>query len=160
MRDVVEARALIARSGAALGLRESLIGRIFEGTPIDFPVIIAERLPFFVHRAGMIGITLFGRVYLHARAQAYSPSSLLLLLRHEAEHVAQQRRQGLLFYPRYLFAWLRLFIAELFAPSKSRRHAGSAWHRAYRLIPAELEAYGAEARARLLLEEFARRESV
>lgn len=151
MRDVVAAGPLIDAAAREARVDAGTIDRIFEGTPRDFDVIFTDRLPFRVDRLGMTGITLFGRVYLRAAARSLTPESLLLLLRHEAEHVRQQRRRGLGFYPRYLLGWLGRFAAEL----ASRRDSGgairAAWHRAYRAIPAECDAYEAEARARSLL---------
>jgi hypothetical protein len=143
---------MIERAAAELGLDGATIDRIFEGAATDFDVIITPRLPFLVHRAGMAGITLGGRVYLHAGVRSYSPTALLLLLRHEAEHVAQQRREGLAFYARYAGAWLRGWARELLGRGgRAGEGRAGARHRAYMMIPAEREAYGAEARARALL---------
>lgn len=152
MRNVVDARSLIASAAREAGLDRAVIDRIFEGIPTDFPVIFTERLPLGAGILGMIGITLFGRVYLRSAMQRSSPEALLLLLRHEAEHVRQQRRDRILFYPRYLLGWLRRFMTELVSAQNAERRVGKAWRRAYRMIPAEQEAYGAEARARMLLE--------
>jgi hypothetical protein len=160
MRDVVDARAMIAEAGAAIGLSGDGIDRIFEGAPSDFRVIISTRLPFFVHLAGMVGITLFGRVYIRSHMRSLPPAALLLLLRHEAEHVAQQRREGALFYPRYLFGWLLGLARELLRDAKHRAKRGAqggAWYRAYRNLPAEREAYDAEKRARIVLNTLANR---
>jgi len=152
MRNVVDARSLVTSAAREAGLDHALTDRIFEGTPLDFPVIFTDRLPLGAGLLGMIGITLLGRVYLHSSMRSSSPEALLFLLRHEAEHVRQQRRDRILFYPRYILGWLRRFAMELSSASDAERRVRRAWHRAYRMIPAEQEAYGAEARARILLD--------
>ncbi len=157
------------------------IERAFDGVPLDFPVHISPTLPLMAHRAGAAGITLFGRVHLIGSVLEWSPTDRLLILRHEAEHVRQQRSQSL-FYPRYIGAWLGRMAREIMAPtgaprncSESRSPGGSesgsggrsgsrsgsrwgwrrrlaeAWRRAYLAIPAEVEAYAAERRARGIL---------
>lgn len=145
------------------------IERAFDGVPLDFPVHISPTLPLMAHRAGAAGITLFGRVHLIGSVLDWSPTDRLLILRHEAEHVRQQRSQSL-FYPRYIGAWLGRMAREIMAPTGAprngpesrsgalsgsrwggRRRLAEAWRRAYLAIPAEVEAYAAERRARGIL---------
>ncbi|MDB5033057.1 MAG: Uracil phosphoribosyltransferase [Chlorobi bacterium] len=142
---------MLAASARALGLRHETIDEIFRDAPTDFQVIISSTLPFRVDRFGMIGITLLGRVYLLEQALAYSPSALIALLRHEAEHVRQQREKRF-FYIRYIASWLRNVLhGDAGKNTGTFRAFRSRWHGAYRDIPAEKEAYAAEDRARDLL---------
>lgn len=141
----IEARHLLREIALRGGIGSETLERIFEGTPVDFPVRFSSRLPLMAHRLGMIGITLFGTVHLLARTLDYPPGELLVLLRHEAEHVRQQRTRGLVFYPRYLYYWIRHFFGSLPHSPTGR------WRRAYFDIPDEREAYAAGDRARRLL---------
>lgn len=150
MRYVVEAGTIVARTAEHLGVPRSIVALIFQGTPLDFPVIIGPTLPLRAHRAGMAGITLLGRVFL-LRHAAHVDIEFLVLLRHEAEHVRQQRASRL-FYVRYAWEWLRAYSRNLML-GRSLRSAAltSAWYDAYRSIDAEREAYAAGDRARALL---------
>lgn len=156
MRYLVEAGTILTETAERLGVARSIVERIFQGTPLDFPVIIGPTLPFRAHRAGMAGITLLGRVYL-LRHAAQADTELLVLLRHEAEHVRQQRASRL-FYARYAWAWLRAFARNVMLARSPRSAAlRRAWYKAYRSIEAEREAYAAGDRARTLLLEASRR---
>jgi|GEM_PF-1998486 len=147
MRDVVAARELLERASAAIALPAATLEAIFLDAPTDFRVIISSRLPFGIERFGMAGITLFGTVYLHKTVLGYSPVDLIVLVRHEAEHIRQQRASGT-FYARYLIGWLRSFFLR-----RKKDSGGMArrWHNAYMDIPAEREAYAAGDRARNLI---------
>lgn len=146
MPDIVAARTLVLETAARAGYDAALIGLIFQHAPLDFPVVISNSLPFFAHRLGMAGITLRGRVYLLKSILKHSPADIIALLRHEAEHVRQQRERGLAFYPRYVYDWIGGFFGRLPAAP------GSRWHRAYLNIPYEMEAYSAGRSARMLLD--------
>ncbi len=152
MPDVVTARDLLLETAAPAGLAPDLLDAIFEGAPLDFPVHFASSLPFSVHRFGMAGITLFGRVYLLAAVRAYPAARLIALLRHEAEHVRQQRAGGAWFYPKYLWDWGREFLRpQGGTDDMASRNRTARWHRAYANIPYEREAYAAGGRALDLL---------
>lgn len=125
-----------------------LIERLFRGTPRDFPVICAETLPLRAHRFGMTGITLFGRVYLRNTVRNLPPAELIALLRHEAEHVRQQRESPVLFYPLYALFWLLFFLHPFpGARLKTLRKKHGRGQGAYRAIPYEEKAYEAGDRA-------------
>ncbi len=147
---------MVARTAEQLRVPRSTVALIFQGAPLDFPVIVGTTLPLRAHRAGMAGITLLGRVFL-LRHAAHVDIELLVLLRHEAEHVRQQRASRL-FYMRYVRDWLRAFMRNLLL-ARSLRSAAlrSAWYDAYRSIDAEREAYATGDRARALLLEAASR---
>ena len=153
MRDVVAASALLERAASLLDLPPDLLAEIFRGVPVDFPVILSSTLPFRADLLGMVGITLRGRVHLRSSATEGPPADLIVLLRHEAEHVRQQRKDPLFFYLRYVAGWVRGFIR----PPRGGHGRGSPggvagrWHRAYMGIEAEREAYEADARARALV---------
>ncbi|MEP7218800.1 MAG: hypothetical protein ABI876_07775, partial [Bacteroidota bacterium] len=150
-RDVLEAAEMLGDLARAIGMRRELIDEIFRDAPTDFQVIISSTLPFRADLFGMIGITLLGRVYLLEQVRSYSPSALIALLRHEAEHVRQQRETRF-FHIRYIAGWLRNIPRGGAGNNTGTfRALGSRWHRAYRDIPAEKEAYAAEDRARDLL---------
>ena len=152
MPDVVTARDLLMRTAALAGVDAGLLDTIFEGAPLDFTVRFAPTLPFSVHRFGMAGITLFGRVHLLDRVREYPPAELIVLVRHEAEHVRQQRRRGPLFYPKYLWDWGREFLRRRSdTDDMASRRAMRRWWLAYMNIPDEREAYAAGGRARDLL---------
>lgn len=152
MPDVVTARDLLLETAAVAGLAPDLLDEIFEGAPLDFPVHFAPSLPFSVHRFGMAGITLFARVHLLAAVRAYPAAQLIALLRHEAEHVRQQRAGGGWFYPKYLWDWGREFLRpQRRTDDVTGRSRTARWHRAYTNIPYEREAYAAGNRALDLL---------
>ncbi len=148
MRNVVAARELLQRAAAAIELPAATLETIFLGAPTDFRVIIGSRLPFRIERFGMAGITLFGTVYLHEAVLGYSPVDLIVLVRHEAEHIRQQRASAT-FYARYLIGWLQSFLLR--RGSDSGGGVARRWHDAYMSIPAECEAYAAGDRARDLI---------
>ncbi len=129
-------------------LPEDLLDTIFTGVPLDFPLLYRRRLPLRVDLLGMIGITLRGRVYLHERARSISPRAFLRLLRHESEHVRQQREERL-FYMRYITGFIRALLPLLFRSGAGS--LGERFHRAYLRIPAERAAYAADERALELL---------
>lgn len=148
MRHALIAETLVHTLAARLALPPGEMEQLFRGIPLDFPVIFRPTLPFGVHRQGMVGITLFKKVYLTEGMAAANPQSLLLLVLHEAVHVRQQRAQ-VLFYPCYGLAYLWGMLRFGF-----RRGGGTIsqrMHKAYRQIPAERAAYATEGRARLRL---------
>lgn len=152
MRHTLTALDFLAPIAARLGLPREALDDVFDGCPSDFPVIVAEGLPFGVHRAGMSGITLAGRVYVRRAVAERASAETIVLIRHEAEHVRQQRAERVLFYPRYGISWLITFLATIVRQNPFARGALSrAWYRAYRAIPAEREAYAAGDRARAIL---------
>ncbi len=148
------ARTAAAQLAPAFGLPpDAIVEQLFRHTPIDFPVVVDARLPFGVHRIGIAGITWRATVYL--RSDCALPDAdargLLILLRHEAEHVRQQRADRL-FYVRYVTGWLGRFFAQLFRENPFTHGAvRAAWYRAYRALPAEQAAYDAGDRAAELL---------
>jgi hypothetical protein len=148
VRDLVAASELLERAALGIGISTDLLAEIFDGVPSDFQVILSPTLPFRVDLLGMIGITLRGRVHLRASVLDGSPVDLIVLLRHEAEHVRQQREDRL-FYLRYIGGWLRGFIRT--PRSDAGRGLAGRWHRAYMGIGAEREAYRADTRARMLI---------
>lgn len=129
-----------------LGCPPSVLEQVFSGVRTNFSVTIADRLPLGIDRAGMAGITLGRRVFLTVAASRLPPLEFLVLLRHEAEHVAQQDREPLMFYVKYAGAWFSRFLR-----ARGVAGIGERWHTAYRAIPAELEAVAAGERARQLL---------
>lgn len=142
------ARTLVADLATRIGLPADAVKILFHRIPLDFPIIFRRTLPFAVHRQGMVGITLFKKVYLLEGMATANPQSLLLLILHEAIHVRQQQSQAV-FYPCYGLAYLWGLLRFGF-----RRNSGTIQqrlHAAYRQIPAEREAYTAEERARLQL---------
>jgi hypothetical protein len=146
--NAVEASALVETLARLGGFSAALVDRIFEGVPRDFPVFFGPHLPLRADRFGMAGITIGGRVYLRDEVRDYSPGELLRLLRHEAEHVRQQRSDRL-FYLRYGWQWLLGMGRAL--PSVGRTGLASAAQAAYLAIEAEREAYAADAVTRRLL---------
>jgi hypothetical protein len=153
MGNALTAQELLRDISARTGLSESLTHSIFADVPIDFPVVISAKLPFGVHRIGMTGITLFGRVWLHNSVQDFPPEDLLLLLRHEATHIRQQRAHPFGFYLRYALGWIAGVVAarNISLGTPSRRL--SRWMRAYYAIPFEREAYREEADAKATVDE-------
>jgi hypothetical protein len=149
MRNALTADELIAEAARRIGLSPHATDALFEGVPRDFPVRIHRKLPMRADLLGMIGITLFGTVHILERALRYSPHDILSLLRHEAEHVRQQRRSGTLFYVRYIFDWVRLVVHP--DPGEPARGWRARIDGAYLGIGFEREAYAAEQRARELL---------
>ncbi|MCB0712247.1 MAG: hypothetical protein KDD67_07955 [Ignavibacteriae bacterium] len=142
MEHRVKAYDLVVELGEQLGLSEEQVLSFFTDSPLDFPIYFASRLPFFVDRFGMVGITIRGKVWLLNKARNGHPIFLLSLVRHEAEHVAQQRREPILFYPRYFISWLGNFLIPF--PSKKLRQFRKRFghrHAAYRAISYEVEAY-------------------
>lgn len=117
------------------------IRALFSGVPIDFPVIVAERLPLRLERRRMIGVTIRGRVWILESWLERSPLQLLALLRHEAEHVRQQRNSPILFYPRYLLGWICNLLRGGSAETETPRGISGRMHGAYRGIPDERSAY-------------------
>ena len=110
MGNGVKAHTLVKALIRYHGLSESVIGEFFTDVPLDFPIFFRRSLPFQANRFGMIGITLRGKVWLLKKAEAGTPIWLLSLIRHEAEHVRQQRLEPLLFYPRYVLYWLAYLL--------------------------------------------------
>jgi hypothetical protein len=142
---VSAAAALLEAWARELGVDRALVEAAFEHVPLDFPVHFRARLPLAAHRAGACGITLFGRVYLLHHICSWPPLDRLAILRHEAEHVRQQRADRL-FYLRYGADWLGRFLRP-----EGARNLRSRLRGAYRAIGAEREAYAAERRAREIL---------
>lgn len=149
MRNVLNADELVAETARRIDLSPYAVEALFAGVPLDFPVRISGRLPFRVDLLGMVGITLFGRVHILQRAMWYSPHDILSLLRHEAEHVRQQRRTGARFYVRYISDWIRLVAHP--DSTESTQGLRARMSRAYLRIGFEREAYAAEQRTRELL---------
>ncbi|MGE3802981.1 MAG: hypothetical protein AB7H80_18335, partial [Candidatus Kapaibacterium sp.] len=84
----VKAHDLVVELGEQLGLSEEHLLSFFADSPLDFPIFFTRRLPFFVDRFGMVGITIRSKVWLLSKARSGHPIFLLSLVRHEAEHVA------------------------------------------------------------------------
>jgi hypothetical protein len=145
VRHRLSARDVAADAAARLGLDPSVVAEIFDGAPLDFPIVFATRLPLFAHRLGMIGITIGARVWLLDAARRLPPESLLALVRHEAEHVRQQRERPLLFYPLYGLDYLRTLLS---GRDRATDRSASMTHHAYRTIGYERAAYAADAAAR------------
>jgi hypothetical protein len=138
----VSARDVVREAAARIDLSSDLITEIFDGAPLDFPIIFSRHLPFFVERIGMAGITLAGRVWLTEAAREHTPARLIALVRHEAEHVRQQRERPAAFYLRYGLGYLTGLVRP-----EGGIAAASRFDRAYRSIAYEREAYAAGARA-------------
>lgn len=144
----LSAGEIVTRAAGASGVPPDLIEQLFRGTPRDFPVIVAETLPLWAHRFGMTGITLFGRVHLRNTVRNLPPAELIALVRHEAEHVRQQRERPVLFYPLYALFWLLFFLNPFpGARLKTLRGKHGRGQGAYRAIPYEGRAYEAGDRA-------------
>lgn len=137
-------------------LQERILG-LFAGVPLDFPVIITDRLPFRLDRRRMIGVTIRGRVWILSSWLDRPALHLLALLRHEAEHVRQQRRSPLGFYPRYVGGWLCNLLRGGSAEIETSRSLIGRMHHAYRGIPDERSAYLAGRRFLLSLRREIRR---
>lgn len=176
----MSARDLLADAAARLGLDASLVAEIFDGAPLDFPVVVASHLPLLADRFGMVGITLAGRVWLLESVRDLPADALIALIRHEAEHVRQQRERPLLFFLRYGLGYIRGLLrngapvawrttspsaqgasapspgtaapATLRSPSALIGRVRSRAYLAYRSIGYEREAYRAEAEARARIE--------
>lgn len=146
MGHAVTCDELICELSDLAGIESSTVVRSFDPAPTDFPVVVTERLPFGVQRLGMSGLTLRGRVYLHTSSFQHSPLSTLLLLRHEAEHVRQQRQTGPAFYLRYAVSWAAAFVFGHGLRSKPEGEPRARWLRAYDAIPYEHQARAAEQR--------------
>lgn len=117
--------------------------------PLDFPVRISRHLPFLLDRMNMIGVTLLGRVWLRADLLERPTLSIVATLIHEAVHVAQQRRNPVRFYLRYVGGWALNALNPI--PGRALRTARirRGWlHAAYRFLPEERIAYTTEARFR------------
>ncbi len=140
----MNARSVVALAAERGGFDADEIVRLFGSAPLDFPVIFRRHLPLYVDLNGMRGITIFQRVWLLDRVVDAAPIDLIGLIRHEAEHVAQQRTNPLLFYPRYLVDWLLGYLRKNRHGTLAalRRRFGRA-HAAYRFIPDERRAYAA-----------------
>jgi len=137
----LKASQLIEQWIASGVLSRSVAEAIFASVPTDFTLRIRPRLPLFAHRSGAVAITLCGDVTaLRPAWEGMPPTTQCALLRHEAEHVRQQRAAPLLFYLRYGLAWVWGFMT---VPGGR----GTRGHRAYRSIPYEVDAYAAEAEA-------------
>lgn len=149
MGDALNGRKLVRQSAARWGREPDQIEQLLGDAPLDFPIVITDRLPFGVERRGMSGITLRGRVYIHQSMLSRHPREVILLIRHEAEHVRQQRRAPIWFYIRYGCEWAAALVRRLPFSGQNREPR---WRRAYRMIAAERQAYRAEARARERLE--------
>ena len=140
----VRAETLVREIAGQLGYPEEEILSLFNGAPLDFPIFFTRRLPFLVHRFGMVGITLTARVWLLEHVIERDPVLLLALIRHEGEHVVQQRKSPLFFYPGYLFSWFKhLFSLSPSEELQSFRKRFGRSYAAYRAIPYEVEAYAA-----------------
>lgn len=133
------------------------VRRLFVGVPLDFPVIITDRLPFRLDRRRMIGVTFRGRVWILSSWLDRPALHLLSLLRHEAEHVGQQRRSPVGFYPRYVGGWLCNLMHGGSAEIETSGSLSSRMRRAYRRIPDERSAYLAGRRFLLSLQREIRR---
>jgi hypothetical protein len=129
-------------AAARLGMTQDTVAEIFGGAPIDFPITFSHHLPLLADRFGMIGITLGARVWLLDRTRSFAPEAIIVLIRHEAEHVRQQRERPAGFYLEYGLGYLRGLIG-----------AGGRSRDAYRGIRAEREAYAAGDRARRIIAE-------
>jgi hypothetical protein len=149
VRHDVIARDVVREAADRIGLDASIVDEIFASAPIDFPVRFARHLPLFADRFGMVGITLAARVWLLESTREYSPESLIALIRHEAEHVRQQREHPASFYPRYGLGYLARLIATRASAASGR---SSRFRQAYRDIEFEREAYAAGARALAIIE--------
>lgn len=140
--ETLDVRALLDKWTESGGLPRRAVEQIFADVPLDFPLRLHTRLPLLAHRFGAAAITLFGTVtLLRDEWVRLGPAQQCALLRHEAEHIVQQRKAPVLFYVRYGLAWLRGWLKHW-----SR-------YRAYRAIPYEVEAYAAEAEALRCLHE-------
>lgn len=152
MGHSVMAASLLEKAASAGGFDRNLLDEIFRGVPLDFPVIFGRHLPLAADRFGMAGITLFRRVYLLEKARSYAPEDLITLIRHEAEHVRQQRSDRL-FYLRYAGQWLGSIFRDIFLSLRQTRSPRftTLAHTAYLSIQAEREAYNADSVTRRLL---------
>ena len=140
---MVTASDLIEELARRADLPHELILSAYGPAPSDFPVHFVRHLPFGADRFGMVGITLRGQVWLLDRLRDRPPLQLLTLLRHEAEHVAQQRRAKLAFYPLYVGEWLlNLLRPGLPIPPTATGRPGRSYA-AYRNISYERDAYRA-----------------
>lgn len=128
----------------------AVVRELFDGVPLDFPIILTDRLPLDLQRRRMIGVTFGGKVWILSSYLDRPAVRLLTLLRHEAEHVEQQRRDPLLFYPRYGLSWLcNILGARPPQGATGLRAGGTARaHAAYRAIIDERKAYAAGNRFR------------
>ena len=138
MGDRLTASALLERLATDTGFSPALIAEIFHGVPVDFPVTISRHLPLGADRLGMAGITIGGHVYLVESVRRYPSEELIRLLRHEAEHVRQQRSDQL-FYLRYGWQWLREMILSL---PKLRGSDSERVRKAFHDCEAALERHG------------------
>lgn len=96
----------------------------------------------------MIGITIGARVWLLDAVRALPLERLIAIVRHEAEHVRQQRAHRFSFFPRYGLEYLRGLIVpadDIRVTQRARTWTRS--YLAYRAIGYEREAYSAEALA-------------
>lgn len=159
MGNEMRAETLLEETARRMPVRFEQVAELFRGTPLDFPVAFTDRLPFGAHRFGMVGITLFGKVRFLNRVRDFSPVELLSLLRHEAEHVRQQRRNPVFFYPLYGLWWLAGFFNP-WPDERLKRLRGQHGRSlaAYRAIPYEVDAYGVGDATRTLLRGLVRRD--
>ncbi len=144
MRHTVKASALARETALEGGFDPEIVVRLLAEAGDDFPITLDDRLPFGINRLGMLGITLGRHVHLLHSSRRRDPYSLLLLIRHEAEHVRQQREMPITFYVRYVASWLWGFLG----PDRGRLRppvTAPRWVRAYHAIGAEKEARRAEA---------------
>ncbi|MBC8146313.1 MAG: hypothetical protein H7X80_12070 [bacterium] len=146
MRNRLNARDVVRDVAARNHLPQRVIDEIFVDAPLDFPVVFSRRLPLFADRFGMDGITLNASVWLLESVRSYPVTEFLSLLRHEAEHVRQQRERPAMFYLHYGLD----FIKALAAPAADRM--GSRFRAAYTGIGHEREAYAAGAKTRKIIE--------
>jgi len=153
--NAVAARQVVLAAMEAAGLMDQHESHLFGDVDLDFNVYVADRLPFAAHRFGMAAITLCGAVYLCRSSLEFEATELLVLLRHEAEHVRQQRARPRSFYLRYVWDWLIDFVGNLVQrrSGPADRHPG--WYRAYRNITAEREARTTESELRCRLADLA-----
>jgi len=140
----MDAARLIFQRAGAVGFEPDDIIQHFSPAPTDFQVRFVKRLPLMAHLFGMVGITLLGRVWLKIETTEMSAEPFLSLLRHEAEHVRQQREQPIRFYPSYIGQWVVKFLSPRPAVVvRDRRRRGGRFYAAYRSISFEEEAYDA-----------------
>lgn len=151
--DRMTAAEIVGRIAEGFPKAAAAIRAEFDGVPGNAPVIFTKRLPLRADRFGMIGIVLFGTIYLLPRLRTYPPAEFLSILRHELEHVIQQRNHPATFYVRYLLQVILRYLqpASTDELRKLRARFGRA-KAAYLTITFETEAYAVGEKTRAALQ--------
>lgn len=110
---------------------------LFDDLDRNFQIEFTDTLPLNAHKNGALAITIFRRIYLLHSVKKLNYLTQIALIRHEAEHILQQKNP--IFYLKYIYHWLKNFLLDKNSVSFQERN-----YSAYRNIPYEVLAYKIE----------------